>query len=334
MEPDDADLPPALAARAADGRRELVRGLKATKDLANEISAWRTGDLYSASGKPEVILNLKPAGDGSVMGWAQDSDGRFIGQARWTKATTWGSRVVSSTAVLAGHIMLVEISQKLDRIEAKIDRVQQALNDDRRQALKAAIDQVETALACDPKTGRDLLIATSTPLRIATGQEIQALSRLIEEIPNPSSYHMIRVVWDVAANTRRDLKIAEESLLAILQGIRALSRLYLALGEEEIAWTVTRDLLDQLSTAGLEDARWKARRLLPANREDQPEAFWTRAMALLAEGRAQALAYSGGDLIDVKLCLSEKELDLVTAEPDSSAPAGNNGDVISNTPVE
>ena len=44
------------------------------------------------------------------------SDGKFIGQARWTKATTWGSRVESSTAVLAGHIMLVDVTISKERL--------------------------------------------------------------------------------------------------------------------------------------------------------------------------------------------------------------------------
>jgi hypothetical protein len=91
--------------------RDILYALRATEDLAKQIEAWRVGDLYGASGPGEVVLHLKPNADGSVMGWAQGPDGRFIGQAQWTKATTWGTRVVSSTAVLAGHIMLVEIRQ-------------------------------------------------------------------------------------------------------------------------------------------------------------------------------------------------------------------------------
>jgi len=181
-----AILPPAFVARAERGREDIIYGLKATGDLAKQIDAWRVGDRYGASGPREVVLHLKPNADGSVMGWAQGSDGKFIGQARWTKATTWGSRVVSSTAVLAGHVMLVEISRKLDRVEEKVDRISQALADDRRQALKAAVDSVAAALECQPKTARDLLIATATPLRTAIRREIQALVRSLETTPMQS----------------------------------------------------------------------------------------------------------------------------------------------------
>jgi len=81
--------------------------------------------------------------------------------------------MVSSAAVLAGHAMLVEISHKLDRIECKIDRVSRALADDRRQALKAAIDSVNAALDCEqPETSRDLLVATEANLRTSLRKEI------------------------------------------------------------------------------------------------------------------------------------------------------------------
>jgi hypothetical protein len=175
----ESTLPPLLVARARRNRADLLQGLKAADDLAKQISTWAKGDLYRASGRPEVILNLKPNSDGSVMGWAQGSDGKFIGQARWTTATTWGSRVVSSASVLAGHAMLVEINHKLDQIEAKVDRVKQSLDDDRRQRLQASIDSVSTALACEPETARDLLISSANDLRTAILQEIQALSRQI-----------------------------------------------------------------------------------------------------------------------------------------------------------
>lgn len=271
-------LPPALVVRAERSRGDIIHGLRATGDLAKQIDAWRVGDLYGASGPREIVLHLKPNADGSVMGWAQGSDGRFIGQARWTKATTWGSRVVSSTAVLAGHVMLVEISQKLDRVEEKVDRISQALADDRRQALKAAVDSVVAALECGPKTARDLLIATATPLRTAIRQEIQALARLIETTPMPPRSHAEGFIWDKGPNTRKALAEAEDSFLAALQGIRALVHLYLGLGEDRTAWTSAHELLVQISEANVRDAWWKGRNLRPLNREDQPEAFWTRAI--------------------------------------------------------
>ena len=305
-------LSPALIARAETRRRSIIESLRATKDLATELDAWRAGDFYRASGAPEVVLNLRRNADGSVMGWAQGSDGKFIGQARWTKATTWGSRLVSSAAVLCGHAMLVEISQKLDHIEAKVDRLSQALADDRRQALKAAIDLVTAALECEPKTARDLLIAIATPLRTVIRQEIQLLARLIEATPMPPRSHAEGFIWDKGPNTRRALIVAEESLLAILQGICTLAQLYVGLGEDRTAWTSSHDLLVQLSQSGLQNAWWKARNLRPQQRDDQPEAFWTRAMAVAEEARTHALACSNNNLPDLSISLSDVDLELIS----------------------
>jgi hypothetical protein len=314
--PSDAILPPALVARVGRSRRDIIHGLRATEDLAKQIDAWRVGHLYVASGPREVVLNLKPNADGSVMGWAQGSDGRFIGQARWTTATTWGSRVVSSTAVLAGHVMLVEISQKLDRIEGKVDRISQALSDDRRQALKAAIDSVTAALECEPKTARDLLIAAATPLRTAVRQEIQALARLIEETPVPPRSYAEGFIWDKGPNTRRALAVAEESFLAALQGIRVLAHLYIGLGEDRTAWTSAHELLVQLLEADLLGAWWKGRNLRPQNHDDQPEAFWTRAIAVIEEARTHRVAYSDNVLPSLSLSLSNAELELIVTNAD------------------
>jgi len=294
--------PALLANRAHRNRADLLHGLKATDDFAKLIFVWAKGDLYQASGRPEITLNLKTNPDGSVMGWAQGSDGKFIGQARWTTATTWGSRVVSSVSVLAGHAMLVEINQKLDRIEARINRVKQSLDDDRRQRLRASIDSVYAAFACEPETARDLLVSSANDLRTAILQEIQALSRQIEQTPTPSRRHTVRAVWDSSPETRERLFVAESSMLACCAGVRALIQLYLGLGEEKAAWRTAHELLVQLSEVGLKDAWWKARHLLPSDFNDAPEVFWDRAIANLAEARKSAMAFSQGNLSDLSPC--------------------------------
>jgi hypothetical protein len=306
----ESTLPPLLVARARRNRADLLQGLKAADDLAKQISTWAKGDLYRASGRPEVILNLKPNSDGSVMGWAQGSDGKFIGQARWTTATTWGSRVVSSASVLAGHAMLVEINHKLDQIEAKVDRVKQSLDDDRRQRLQASIDSVSTALACELETARDLLISSANDLRTAILQEIQALSRQIEQTPMPSRRHTVRAVWDISLETRQQLLVAESSLLAVLHGLRALMQLYLGLGEDRAAWATAHELLVQLSEVGLKAAWWKARHLLPNDLYDAPEVFWTRAIASLTDARDRTMAFSQGDLPELSLSLVGTDLSM------------------------
>ena len=311
-------LPAFLVERAERNRREMVHGLKATADVVEAIRGWRAGDLYSASGNPEVILNLKQNSDGSVMGFAHGSDGRFIGHARWTMATTWGARVISSASILAGHAMLVEISQKLDRIEAKVDRIKQALDDDRRQELKGAIDSVQSALLVrESEIGRGLLMAAAAPLQIAIRKELQALKRAIARAPMPPRSHAEGFVWDKAPQTREGLLSAESSFLAALQGIRTITHLYIALGEDTVAWESTHRLLTQLSEAELDDAWWKARNLRPTDCNDQPEAFWTRAMAIAVEGRTQALAFAQDAVPSLRLSLRPSEVNLVVGSLDT-----------------
>jgi hypothetical protein len=149
-----------------------------------------------------------------------------------------------------------------------------------------------------------------TPLRIAVGQEIQALARLIEQTPMPSRWHAVRTVWDHSPDTRRGLLAAESAFLAVLEGIRALTQLYIGLAEDRAAWTAAQDLLVQLSDAGLKPAWWKARHLLPDEPGNAPELFWTRAIAVVDDARTHALSYCEGVLPDVTLSLTDADLDL------------------------
>jgi hypothetical protein len=101
----------------------------------------------------------------------------------------------------------------------------------------------------------------------------------------PSRRHTVRAVWDNSPDTRRELGIAEASFLAVMAGISALVQLYLALGEDRAAWTTAHELVLAVSEAGVKDAWWKARNLLPTNPDDAPEAFWNRAFDSLVETR-------------------------------------------------
>jgi hypothetical protein len=48
--------------------------------------------------------------------------------------------------MITGHLMLVEISNKLDRVQKDVGAIREALDDDRMQSLRAAIEGVNTAL--------------------------------------------------------------------------------------------------------------------------------------------------------------------------------------------
>ena len=124
-------------------------------------------------------------------------------------------------------------------------------------------------------------------------------------------------MWDKAPQTRKGLLSAESSFLAALQGILTVTHLYIALGEDTVAWENTHRLLTQLSETGLDDAWWKARNLRPTDCNDQPEAFWTRAMAIAAEGRTQALAFAQDAVPSLRLSLRPSEVNLVLSSLDA-----------------
>lgn len=285
-------LPKALSKRADRGRTDIVQVLRASQDLAAAIQDWRGGDLYRPTASKPVLMNLYRYPDGSVGGFAQASNGQIIGQAKWVKATAMGARVAASATMLVSHAMLFEISRNLDRIETKIDSIRQALDDDRRQALKGAISTVETALMVeDTSNARGLLYGAATPLRSAIEQEIVALLREINSIPQPPRKHIVGVVWDQSKKADKALAKCEGSVLAIFEGIRAICYLYLALDEPRSAWEVVADLMGRLSAVKLEAAKDKARMLRVSPGGSWPEQFWVQAIDAINMSCEQAIEF-------------------------------------------
>lgn len=284
----DDRLPEPLRSKAALGRAEVLDALRATPEFAGVMKAWLEGDTYRAVGSRKVLMNLYRNPDGSVLGVAQGADGRFIGQARWVKVSSVGSRLLSSATMLAGHAMLLEISRKLDRVEHKVDRIAQALRDDRREGLRGAIDAVHNALSCRTETAAALLAGAATPLITHIRQEIRALQRDIDALKPMPEWHITKAINDPSDDIRRALRVCERSFLAIGEGIRTVGQLYVGLDEPRTAWTAMGALVEELSGVGLDKAERRARQLQPTRAHPWPDRFWMEAQRALDEARRQA----------------------------------------------
>lgn len=265
-----------------------MHGLKASEDLVRGIKEWTTGDLYKATGKRQVLMQLQRNADGSVMGYARDAKGRFIGHARWVKTTTVASRLALSVGMLAGHALLVEISRKLDRIERKVDRIEQILRSNTREALKAAIEGVYFAIDVSSSDNkRHLLTNLILSLHTVIKQEIGLLKLQIQQAPEPPQKFIKGLVWDTSPETRQALLSCEESLVAILEGVRAIGTAALALEEPRFAWSIVAALLRNLEEGvPLDHARILARRILPRENELWPELPWSNALEVIPQSRA------------------------------------------------
>jgi hypothetical protein len=92
------------------------------------------------------------------LGHAKAADAKIIGNARWVKISSVGSRLLTSARMITGHLMLVEISNKFDRAQKGVGVIREALDDDRTQSLRAAIEGVRNALeARNPKNKHALM---------------------------------------------------------------------------------------------------------------------------------------------------------------------------------
>ena len=292
--PSSVDIPPVLRQQAKDCRREVVQIFQASADLMKDIHLW-TVETYRPIGPAKVVANLYEYADGSVLGIAKGPDGKIIGQARWVKGAAVTSRLAGSVAMLAGQAMLVQISQSLNRIEDKVDRILQALVDDRRAALNSAIKGVGDALkAGSPEISKGLLLNTAPQLRAAIEAEIQALRRIIDDVPEPDSHVRImgRDIFNGASDTRGKLAASENGLLAVLEGVRAMVTLYTALNETKLGWSIAETLFTELSTLDLKSLRRKARCIPMTGDQPWPEVFWEHAIEAVERGRRQAYEFT------------------------------------------
>jgi hypothetical protein len=127
---------------------------------------------FAPVGKPKILARMYHGPDG--LGHAQGADGKIIGNARWVKISSVGSRLLTSAAMITGRLMLVEISNKLDRVQKDVGAIREALDDDRTQSLRAAIEGIRDALeARSTENKHALMTATIPELQKAIHQTIR-----------------------------------------------------------------------------------------------------------------------------------------------------------------
>ncbi len=201
-------------------------------------------------------------------------NGEIIGNGRWVKISSVGSRLLTSVGMLTGHLMLVEMSNKLDAVLVTVDAIRAGQEDDRVQKLRAAIHGVENALETSIAKNRHALMANTIPqLLEAVHSNIAALKREMAEIPSPEAFR-INPFRGQHAEVRSKLSKAARTYTACLQGVSVLSQAYFALDEREVGCKSALRLLAELEDAGTSSAEYKARLLKPKDVEDRPEKLW------------------------------------------------------------
>lgn len=165
-------------------RQEVLRGIVNSDTARRALSELLKSDTF----KPMVGARMYRGTDGLYLGHIKGADGKFIGNVRWEKISGVGSRLLISAGMISGHLMLVEISNKIDRVQKDVRAIREALNDDRMQNLRAAIDGVHSAFAASFSENRHALVMATIPnLRSAVQQTIAALKREIFAIPERKS---------------------------------------------------------------------------------------------------------------------------------------------------
>src|SRR3984893_1101550 len=215
-------------------RQDVLTGIANTDAGRQVLAELVKSDTFAPVGEPTVLARMYRGPDGLYLGHAKGSDGKIVGNAQWVKISSVGSRLLTSAGMITGHLMLVEISNKLDRVQKDVGAIREALDDDRMQSLRAAIEGVNNALeARSPENKYALMRATIPELQKAIHQTIAALKREIAEIPSLKEWKVSRVFTDREPGMRSKLAKSERTFRACLEGISTLSQAYFSIGERE-----------------------------------------------------------------------------------------------------
>ena len=256
-------------------RGETVRSI-ANIDAGRQIlTELLKPNIYTPKGNKGILLRLYRGPDGLFLGHAHGANGKIVGHARWLKVTGTSSRLLTSAGILTGQLMLVEMSQKLDRIQGSVDAIRRALDDDRMQKLRAAIGGAKDALEAERVQNRQLLLTSTIPhLNEAVLQTIAALKREIAEIPVPPDWQITRVIIDRDSQMRESIAKAEKTFHACIEGISVLGQTYIAIDEPALGYRTVIRGLEELGRVGIADAEFRARLLKPSDVHDRPELIW------------------------------------------------------------
>ena len=181
-------------------RQDVLTGIANTDAGRQVLAELVKSDTFVPVGRPTVLARMYRGPDGLFLGHAKGIDGKIVGNTRWVKISSVGSRLLISAGMITGHLMLVEISNKLDRVQKDVGAIREALDDDRMQSLRAAIEGVNNALeARSPKNKHALMTATIPELQAA--------------IKNLHSYEVPEIIaLPIAAGSQRYLSWLAESL--------------------------------------------------------------------------------------------------------------------------
>jgi hypothetical protein len=285
-------LPITIPARLIDpvrreldvAREEVLRGIASAYTGRQILGDCIKPDAFTPVGPPNVVARMYKGPDGLYLGHAKGLDGRIAGNVQWLKISNLGSRLLASAGMLSGHLMLVEISAKIDRVQKDVVAIRRALDDDRMEGLRAAIQGVEDALeAYSPENKHAFLIATIPFLQKAIYQEIATLKREIAEVPSPKEWPISRVINNREPEMRLRLERAENTFRACLEGVSILSQAYFAIDERELGCKSAIHLLTRLEAAGINEAEHRARLLMPRESQDRPEQIWAEYLRTLPE---------------------------------------------------
>lgn len=280
-------------------RDKLLVGLRCLPGLPGVIAKLNPKTTYQLVSHPEGA-RLVEKGANTVGGVFHDANGRIVEHAQFKRL---GPSLTKAASAVGSQVLLVSIAMQLNRVEQKIDRLQQGLRDDRLATIESGVRQFESVLQMQQTTNR--LMATNNAIQTlqnGLGQTYRDLAKQIEQLPSEQIGFWDNWFTRKSTQIQRQLATAEETFRLSLLGLKTLAGCYTLQGEPQAAADALQKGLTALDQTGIDKAVARAR-LVPARRGVYPEKVWqqltgdqrqqlTDKMNLLAAGDQASLAIS------------------------------------------
>ena len=227
-------------------RRDLIRLLRQTPAVVEAIrkSGVSSDAAYRVVIPPHMIQQLKAGtarlGNGTVSRFTANihnsKTGKIISQISLEKVSP---ELIASLNQMAMQSALLEIAQRLELIEQKIEEVLQGQRDDRAGLLDSGENLYALASAAtDPENRRLLLANAVAQVSEARGRLIRALEtslKSIDEIPGDKWGIILKSIRSIRRNIAKDVErkaeLLESALRDVLRASCILALSYGQLGE-------------------------------------------------------------------------------------------------------
>ncbi len=247
----------------APQRQHVLRLLANIPTFVDALRKLSAGEVFRVVMSKENAHLFKQGVDGAYKPFLHNGK-HFVENVDLMRISPDYIGAISNVALM---VNMAAIAAKLDAIEVGVRNIGRLVADIQRGRVKGVLDALALSRAlADPAERRTQMIAASHDVVIELGALTGQLRAHIGAMPKETTGWFDGFFGTGFAEAKAAYEQVEDDVGLLINGVRALARVYQDLDEPAVARVAIRGILDGVNQAGLPDAIRKAR-LLPFSAE-------------------------------------------------------------------